>query len=359
MATRLQDKKADLLERVADRLHDKLADRQAELAEAVRAPLLPGGVAGRPARARPADLYGAALSHLRLGEHRPPGQAKVRVYNPQIEQHGWQSTHTVVEVVTDDMPFLVDSVEHGAQPPGPADPPHHPPGDPGPARRRRHARGGAGCGRPATAAKPRFESFMHFEVDRQSDPERLEAIRAELERVARRRARGGRGLAADARQGRRRARRPEARRQGDRRRRAGRRREAFLRWIADNHFTFLGYGCYDLIRDQRRRSAAPRRGLGARPAAPPADRRARPRAASPRLPPELRRQARAPVPLVITKANTRSTVHRPVYLDYIGVNASTPRARWSASTASSACSPRPPTTATRATSRCCATRSSG
>jgi len=37
------------------------------------------------------------------------------------------------------------------------------------------------------------------------------------------------------------------------------------------------------------------------------------------LPPELRRQARAPVPLTITKANTRSTVHRPVYLDYIGV----------------------------------------
>ena len=34
----------------------------------------------------------------------------VRVYNPQVEQHGWQSTHTVVEVVTDDMPFLVDSV---------------------------------------------------------------------------------------------------------------------------------------------------------------------------------------------------------------------------------------------------------
>ena len=26
--------------------------------------------------------------------------------------------------------------------------------------------------------------------------------------------------------------------------------EAFLRWIADNHFTFLGYGCYDLVRDK-------------------------------------------------------------------------------------------------------------
>ena len=66
--------------------------------------------------------------------------------------------------------------------------------------------------------------------------------------------------------------------------------EAFLRWIADNHFTLLGYGCYDLIRDQGGRSAAAGRGLGARPAAPPADRQRRPRAASPRLPPERRRR---------------------------------------------------------------------
>lgn len=36
---------------------------------------------------------------------------KVRVYDPrQQESHGWKSTHTIVEIVTDDMPFLVDSV---------------------------------------------------------------------------------------------------------------------------------------------------------------------------------------------------------------------------------------------------------
>ena len=34
----------------------------------------------------------------------------MRVYNPQFEEHGWQSTHTAVEIVTDDMPFLIDSV---------------------------------------------------------------------------------------------------------------------------------------------------------------------------------------------------------------------------------------------------------
>ena len=57
-----------------------------------------------------ADLYGAALSHLHFARKREPGRAKVRVFNPTIEEHGWQSTHTVIEIVNDDMPFLVDSV---------------------------------------------------------------------------------------------------------------------------------------------------------------------------------------------------------------------------------------------------------
>ena len=39
-----------------------------------------------------------------------PGQPKIRVYNPRVEEHGWTSPHTVIEVVNDDMPFLVDSV---------------------------------------------------------------------------------------------------------------------------------------------------------------------------------------------------------------------------------------------------------
>ena len=56
------------------------------------------------------DLYGAALSHWHLMQRRRPGEAKVHVYTPQVEEHGWQSPHTVVETVTDDMPFLVDSV---------------------------------------------------------------------------------------------------------------------------------------------------------------------------------------------------------------------------------------------------------
>ena len=58
----------------------------------------------------PLDLAGAALSHKQLAAHRPQGSANVRVFTPTVDEYGWASGHTVVEIVTDDMPFLVDSV---------------------------------------------------------------------------------------------------------------------------------------------------------------------------------------------------------------------------------------------------------
>src|SRR3546814_14253552 len=47
---------------------------------------------------------------LRCAHERPAATAKVRVHNPTLSEDGWKSPHTVVQVVNDDMPFLVDSV---------------------------------------------------------------------------------------------------------------------------------------------------------------------------------------------------------------------------------------------------------
>src|ERR1700737_5063129 len=58
----------------------------------------------------PRDLCGAALSLWRFAERRRPGQAKIRVHNPDPLADGWSAPHTIVEIVNDDMPFLVDSV---------------------------------------------------------------------------------------------------------------------------------------------------------------------------------------------------------------------------------------------------------
>ncbi|HET9389576.1 MAG TPA: hypothetical protein VFO44_08010, partial [Steroidobacteraceae bacterium] len=58
----------------------------------------------------PAVLARAALEHLELGsQRRRPGQSLVRVFNPDPQRDGFESPHTIVMLVTDDMPFLVDS----------------------------------------------------------------------------------------------------------------------------------------------------------------------------------------------------------------------------------------------------------
>jgi len=55
-------------------------------------------------------LAAASLSLWRFAQKRGVGAPKLRVYNPNQDEHGWNSTHTVVEIVNDDMPFIVDSV---------------------------------------------------------------------------------------------------------------------------------------------------------------------------------------------------------------------------------------------------------
>ncbi len=59
---------------------------------------------------KPQSLYRAAVSHWQLLKHRHFKELKVRVFNPDIKRDGWKSLHTVIEVVIQDMPFIVDSM---------------------------------------------------------------------------------------------------------------------------------------------------------------------------------------------------------------------------------------------------------
>src|ERR1700745_1199893 len=61
------------------------------------------------------DLYGAALSLWQFAQERARGKAKRRAFNPRTETDGWTAHHTIVEIVNDDMPFLVDSVSMALQ----------------------------------------------------------------------------------------------------------------------------------------------------------------------------------------------------------------------------------------------------
>jgi glutamate dehydrogenase len=259
----------------------------------------------------PAALAGAALRQLADGSRRRPGQSLVRVYNPDQERDGFASAHTVVTIVCDDMPFLVDSMTIAASQAGLAV--HlivHPVID--------VARDGRGRLKAIVApgtAGARLESWQLFEVDRDTDPARLAALAARLEAAL-----DDVSVAvADWAAMRRRAQEIAASLEtqplplGSPEIVEGR---ALLEWMADNHFTFLGARYYRLVRGRASDRLVPdaKSGLGL----------LRPHRAGHPLHPvtlagEVRAHARDRELLVITKANTVATVHRATYLDYVGV----------------------------------------
>ncbi len=93
--------------------------------------------------------------------------------------------------------------------------------------------------------------------------------------------------------------------------------KAFLAWLADNHFTFLGYRCHELVvqKDGDALKIVPGSSLGIL-----REGESKEVATSfAALPPEVKAYARRPELLVVTKSTSRSTVHRPGYLDYIAI----------------------------------------
>ncbi|MFJ8491525.1 NAD-glutamate dehydrogenase [Streptomyces sp. NPDC094038] len=333
MQTKLDEAKAELLDRAARVAENSPAgghlptgttgeaDRESVFAFLQRYYLhtAPEDLADRD----PVDVFGAAVSHYRLAETRPQGTANVRVHTPSVEENGWTCTHTVVEVVTDDMPFLVDSVTNELTRQGRGI--HvviHPQ-----IAVRRDLTGKLIEVLPSPAVGEELphdayiESWIHVEIDRETDRSDLKQITVDLLRVlsdvreavedwekmreaAVRVAEelGAEPVPADLP-------RPEVEEARE-----------LLRWLADDHFTFLGFREYQL-RDDDSLAAVPGTGLGILRSDPQhSGEEGHPVSPSfERLPADARAKAREHKLLVLTKANSRATVHRPSYLDYVGV----------------------------------------
>ena len=307
------DPEAALIEAVCDLVRERMPDDQAAQAEEFVRQYYRRAPAADILARDPLDLYGAAIAQLNFARRRRPGTAKVRAYNPTFEQHGWRSPHTALEIVVDDMPFIVDSVsmelsrlESGIHL------------NVHPVVRVRRGNDGELLEVVSAGAAPQdgetLESFEHVEVDRQGEPAELEAlaqrvrevlakVRAAVEDWPAMRARvreliaelehGPPGVDADEL--------AEAR--------------ALLSWLEDHHFVFLGYRDYDLVTEDGTEDLRPVDGSGLG-ILRGASRSARRFAA---LPAHVRALARGPDPLVLTKANARSPIHRAAYLDYVGV----------------------------------------
>ncbi|RJK95428.1 NAD-glutamate dehydrogenase [Vallicoccus soli] len=260
--------------------------------------------------ARSADaLHEAVRAHLRLARRRPPRTPLVAVRDPEGEP---DAATSVVEVVVDDMPFLVDSVtaELTRQDRGIQLVVH-------PTLRVRRDEDGALVGVEPADGGGQVESWMHVEVDRLGGQDDRDEVVAGLLRVlgdVRRSVEDwGPMQAAAERTADELAAHPPAGLPADEVEEA----RALLRWLADGHFTFLGYREYRLTGPAGGESIGPVPGTGL--GLLRTDEGAPRELAS--LPPEVRRRALEPRLLVITKANSRSTVRRRAYLDYIGVKA--------------------------------------
>ena len=266
---------------------------------------------------RPSELLEALVSHRALAAHRSAGNAVVRVRTPPAEHDGRAGGHTVVEIVTDDMPFLVDSVTAELSR---ADRAIHLIVHPQLVVRRDAAGDlvevlGELAGAAGLLPGAQLESWMHLEIDRDTDTARLDELAAGLRRVlgdvrvcvedwssmhstATRLA----DALVDT---------PPVGVDADEVAEAAR----LLRWLVAGSFTFIGYREYQLEGsggDEALR-AVPGTGLGV------LRHDQRVSGSFGRLPAVVRERAREPQLLIMTKANSRSTVHRPAYLDYVGV----------------------------------------
>ncbi|MBQ1048267.1 NAD-glutamate dehydrogenase [Micromonospora sp. C51] len=262
------------------------------------------------------EMLDAARAHRELARQRVPGELKLRIHSPDAEQH-----HSVIEIVTDDMPFLVDSVTALLNT-------HHldvhllvhplvvvrrePLG--------RLVEVAADVEPDDAISGDLVESWMRIEIDPVRDPEERDKLRRELQRVLTdvreavedwpKMRQSALALADEL----------AAARTSDNRPPVPEKditdSVELLRWLAHDHFTFLGYREYRLVPNSAEGGPALEAVLGTglgilRQDSPEA------RALS-SMTPEAHEKVTEKRLLIITKANSRATVHRSAYLDYIG-----------------------------------------
>ncbi|WP_088328488.1 NAD-glutamate dehydrogenase [Lacimicrobium sp. SS2-24] len=257
------------------------------------------------------DLYGASLSLWNEFSDYHDSEPFIRVFNPEIGKHGWQSSHTIIEIITEDMPFLVDSVRMAIN--------------------RLSITAHLLLHSPIAVKRDkqhRVESLLDskqeghgkqtiflIEIDRQTSKKALQEIEKELHSVLDEvqlavsdwmpmKAQLKDIIANYDKQ-------PcpageEAQKQT----------HAFLRWISNENFTLMGYrhyqakaieGDYRWIADNDSSLGLMKNSVSNRE-----------RLLS-KLPVSAQQETLSDNPLILTKTNSKSRVHRPAYMDYIGI----------------------------------------
>lgn len=303
------NKKSELINRIETEIQDHFSQNEAKNLIQLAHLYFQDSLAEDMVNESIENLYGTIICLWDFLQQKTPNQPKIRVYNPNYEEHSWQSTHTVIEILTEDMPFLVSSfnmalvrlghtIHLTAHPVVPT------------------ARNKKGELQNITSEKGQNEALMRFEIDRQSDTNILDRIKEELlnnlqdvkktvedwpkmqdqfshiiqetEQLTHLKDQAEHQENLD-----------------------------FLRWVANDHFTFIGFRAYDLILENGdpHLKLVDDSGLGAF-RVENNKKVKRDIILSPRLA-ELAMDKNTI--LILTKSTAISTVHRPVHLDYLGI----------------------------------------
>ncbi|QSX32159.1 NAD-glutamate dehydrogenase [Shewanella avicenniae] len=304
-----------LLENVVSLIHNKIAPEHATQVEQFAACLYSQMSRDDLLARNDSDLYGAILSLWNALDSTAIGQTHMRVFNPSQSKHGWQSTHTIIEVVQPDMPFLVDSLSMALSRLGVT------------AHMMLHTplaidRNGDRIERVATmkSANDQSDKIAVFliEIDRLSSDDDITQIEKELETTLADVAAAVNdwlpmmdkmaSIAKDLPN----QPFPGAKQEMD---------EAisFIEYLSDHHFTLLGYRFYELRRVEGDVELVPDMesslGLMKKPSKDKHEHGLRLSSFSD----SARRQALDSKLLVLTKSSSRSRVHRPAYVDYVGI----------------------------------------
>ncbi len=261
------------------------------------------------------DLYGSAIAFWNFIRQRKVKERKIRIYNPDYERDGWQSTHTILEIVLDDMPFIVDSVLMEINKLGLTS---HFIIHLGGVKVRRKAN-------KITEILPidhelekdiRSEALVYIEITRQTDPDTLEKIVTNLQHSlndVEMAVRDWQEMRKQVTISIKELDKIKVKLDPDELSES----KDFLRWIEDHHFTFLGVRDYFLKGKGKNQvlEIVPKSGLGVLHDVN-SSHISRSLAS---MTPEARKLILSPQILTISKTNTPSTVHRPTYTDYIGI----------------------------------------
>ncbi|NWL16443.1 NAD-glutamate dehydrogenase [Pseudoalteromonas sp. Scap03] len=259
------------------------------------------------------DLYGAALSLWNSLEKNTSDDAVIRVFNPEVAKDGWQSSHTIVEIIAKDMPFLVDSVRMAMTRENIAS--HLLLHSPLKIQRDKNDKISGLSSLKAEQESTSTKTVFFIEIDRQTDATVIESFKKELESVL-----VDVSIAVEDWQPIREkliaVSKSLPKSHKDKSDNEINETVEFLDWLVKDNFTLMGYRQYELspVQGDYQLKGKMDTSLGLMKNSDAEHTRL-----LSELPEVARQEARSSNLLILTKTNSLSRVHRPAYIDYVGV----------------------------------------